>query len=54
MLKIQPANKKAKKGIEAAEKAKRLAQEKAKDTALQKQVGEIRGKAEAAVKSRRL
>jgi tetratricopeptide (TPR) repeat protein len=48
--KIEPENKKAKKGIEAAEKAKRAAAEKEKAAALAKQIAEIQAKAEAAEK----
>ena len=43
VLKIQPNNKKAKKRIEAAEKAKLEAAEKAKAAALRKQIDEIKG-----------
>ena len=51
VLKIQPENKKAKKRIEAAEKGKRDAQEKAKAAALRGRSTRSRAKAEAAAKA---
>jgi hypothetical protein len=45
VLKLQPDNKKAKKGIEEVEKSKREAQEREKAAALKKQIDETRDKA---------
>ena len=51
VLKLQPDSKKAKKGIENAEKAKLAAQEKAKGAELKKQIAETKSTAEAAAES---
>ncbi|HEY5998937.1 MAG TPA: hypothetical protein VI078_06480, partial [bacterium] len=50
VLKIQPDNRRAKKGLEEVEKAKREAQEREKAAALKKQIDEIRAKAQEAEK----